>query len=339
MIKEMRMDYRTLGRTGVKVSPLCLGTMNFGARTDAATAIRMIDRAIDQGINVIDTANVYGMTGEGDQGVGEAETIIGKALRQNGKRHRIVLATKVFGSMDASDPNAGGLSRRHIIQAVEHSLRRLQTDHIDLYQLHRPQLDVPLDETLRALDDLIRAGKVRYIGTSFFAPWHIVESLWVSQSLSLSRFISEQSPYSMVTREIERHLVPMARRHEMAILAFSPLDGGLLTDRYHRDREFPESSRFGSPTWGSFYGSGLNDDVWDFLDYVREMAATKGCTTSQLALAWVAQQPGITSVIIGPRTPKQLEDNLGCLPVAFTKDELVEIDQRSCPGGTLLTRS
>jgi aryl-alcohol dehydrogenase-like predicted oxidoreductase len=333
------MDYRDLGRTGVKVSPLCLGTMNFGARTDEATAISMIDRAIDHGINVIDTANVYGMIGEGDQGVGEAERIIGKALRQNGQRHRIVLATKVFGAVDASDPNAGGLSRRHIIQEVEHSLRRLQTDYIDLYQLHRPQLDVPLDETLRAVDDLVRAGKVRYIGTSFFAPWYIVESLWVSQSLGLNRFISEQSPYSMVTREIEKQLIPMAQRHEMAILAFSPLDGGLLTDRYHRDRGFPEDSRFGSPTWGSFYGSGLNDDVWDFLGFVREMAQAKGCTTSQLALAWAAQQPGITSVIIGPRTPAQLEDNLGCLPVAFTEDELAEIDARSCPGGTLLTRS
>ena len=333
------MDYRDLGRTGVKVSPLCLGTMNFGARTDEATAIRMIDRAIDQGINVIDTANVYGTTGESDQGVGEAETIIGSALQQNGKRHRIILATKVFGVVDASDPNASGLSRRHIIQEVENSLRRLQTDYIDLYQLHRPQLDVPLDETLRALDDLIRAGKVRYIGTSFFVPWHIVESLWVSQSLGLNRFISEQSPYSMVTREIEKQMLPMARQHKMAILAFSPLDGGLLTDRYHRDQDFSEDSRFGSPTWGSFYGSGLNDDVWDFLDFVREMAAAKGCTTSQLALAWAAQQPGITSVIIGPRTPAQLEDNLGCLPVGFTEDELAEIDRRSRPNGTLLTRS
>lgn len=332
------MEYRNLGRTGVKVSPLCLGTMNFGLRTEESESIEMIEYAIDQGINFIDTANVYGTTRNGDEGIGRSEEIIGKALKQSGKRDGVILATKVFGRVKHADPNASGLSRRHIIAEVENSLRRLQTDYIDLYQLHRPIMEIPLDETLRALDDLIRSGKVRYVGTSFFAPWYLVESLWVAQELGLNRFVSEQSPYSLMTRDIERQLVPMAQRHELAILVFSPLDGGLLTDTYHRGQEFPKGSRFTSPYWGGFYGSGLNDAAWDLVEFVRDLAKEKGCTTSQLALAWVAQQPGITSAIMGPRTMEQLADNLSSLDVKITEEDHQRIDEFSPPGGGLLKR-
>jgi aryl-alcohol dehydrogenase-like predicted oxidoreductase len=312
--------------------------MNFGIRTDEKESIQMIDYALDQGINIIDTANVYGTTRNGDEGIGRSEEIIGKAFAQNGKRDRVILATKVFGRVKQSDPNGGGLSRRHITHEVENSLRRLQTDHIDIYQLHRPMSNIPIDETLRAVDDLIQAGKVRYLGTSFFAPWQIVESLWASRENHLSRVISEQSPYSMVARDIERHLVPMAQKYEIALLTISPLEGGLLTGKYHRDEDFPKHSRFTTPSWNGFYSSGLTGDVWDFVDFLRDFARKKGCTASQLALAWVAQQPGISSVIIGPRTLEQLEDNLGSLDVVFSEGDRRKINELSPPGGSLLNR-
>jgi aryl-alcohol dehydrogenase-like predicted oxidoreductase len=199
------MEYRLLGRTGVKVSVLCLGCMMFGGRTTPEDSATIIDTAIDAGINFLDTANVYSR--------GRSEEVTGEALKRNGKRGRIVLATKVHGTMADDDPNMEGNSRRHIIQQAEASLRRLQTDYIDLYQIHRPQSDIPIDETLRALDDLIRAGKVRYAGTSTYAAWQLVDSFWLSKELGLNRFVCEQPPYNLLDRRIERELVPMARKH------------------------------------------------------------------------------------------------------------------------------
>ena len=230
------MEYRSLGRTGTKVSTLCLGCLMFGGRTNETDSMDIIDRAIDGGINFFDTANMYVR--------GRSEEMVGKAFKRNGKRPRIVLATKVHFRMDDEDPNAQGNSRRHIIEQCEASLRRLQTDYIDLYQIHRPCSDIPIDETLRALDDLIRAGKVRYIGSSTFAAWQVVESLWASKELGLNRFICEQPPYHLLDRSIERELVPMAQTYGTALIPWSPMAGGFLTGKYRRGEARPADARY-----------------------------------------------------------------------------------------------
>lgn len=326
------MQYTHLGRTGVKVSPLCLGTMNFGSRTPEDEAVRIIDQAIEAGINFIDTANLYG---DANEGVGRSEEIIGEALSRNGKRSRIVLATKVFFPMDPDDPNSSGLSRRHIIAECEASLKRLRTDHIDLYQLHRPVKHIPIDETLRALDDLVLAGKVRYIGTSEFPAWQIVEALWTSDRLGLNRFVTEQTFYNMTYRMTERELVPMAQRHGIAIMTYSPLGGGILTGKYRRDQSYPNDTRLTFEPWAAFWDD-LNDRVFDLLDVLAEISEEKGCTISQFVLAWTMAQPGITSVIVGPRTREQLADNLGALEVSVTDEDRKRIDAVSPPRGTLI---
>jgi aryl-alcohol dehydrogenase-like predicted oxidoreductase len=334
--KEMpKMDYKLFGRTGVKVSPICLGTMNFGSRTEEDEAIKIIDSAIDKGVNFIDTANRYG---DAKEGVGRAEEIIGKALQSNGKRDQVFLATKVFFHMYPEDPNGGGLSRRHIISEVEKSLQRLKTDHIDLYQLHRFMPEIPIDETLRALDDLIRSGKVCYIGTSSFSAWQIVEALWVSKELGLNRFVSEQPAYNMIVRTIERTLVPMAQKFNIALIPYSPLMGGLLTDKYERNANYPKDSRFTFSEWKGVWDGYIYDKTWDLIELVREIATEKSCTTSQYSLAWTVQQTGITSVIIGPRTERQLIDNLGCLDVEINDQDRQRVDELSHPGGRLLSR-
>ena len=238
------MDYRSLGRTGVPVSPLCLGCMNFGGKTPEPEAMEIIDKAIDQGLNFLDTANVYSR--------GDSETVVGKALKRNGKRANIVLATKVHGRMDDADVLAGGNNRRHIIEQCEASLRRLQTDYIDLYQIHRPQSDTPIDETLRALDDLIRAGKVRYVGTSTFPAWRVLEALWVAKELGANRFISEQPPYHLLDRSIERELIPLAQTYGLAILPWSPLARGFLSGKYKRGEAIPGDTRLESDLQGPF---------------------------------------------------------------------------------------
>src|SRR5262245_43375168 len=217
------MEYRTLGRTGVRVSPLCLGAMNFGGPTSEADSIAIIDAALDAGINFIDTADVYNR--------GECERIVGVALARGGRRDQVVLATKVNGEMGPG-PNDRGISRYHIIKACEDSLRRLGTDHIDLYQIHRPALDIPTDETLGALDDLVRAGKVRYIGCSTFPAWMVMEALMVSAEQRLARYICEQPPYNLLDRRIENELVPLCQKHGLALIPWSPLAGGILAGRY-----------------------------------------------------------------------------------------------------------
>jgi aryl-alcohol dehydrogenase-like predicted oxidoreductase len=315
------MEYRNLGRTGVKVSPLCLGAMMFGGKADEAESFAMIDRALEAGINFLDTANVYSR--------GVSEECVGKALARDGKRERVVLATKVHGSMDDADPNMAGNSRRHIIAQCEASLRRLQTDHLDLYQLHRPQSDVPIDETLRALDDLVRAGKVRYLGTSTFAAWQLVESLWVSRELGLNRFVCEQPPYHLLDRRIERELIPCAQTYGLALIPWSPLAGGMLTGKYQRGQAPPEGARLAEGGGNRDY---FSDQAFTVVETLEELAAGKGCTPSQLALAWCAQQPGITSPIIGPRTMEQLEDNLGALEVEVTEEDRKRLDEVAPPG-------
>ncbi len=316
------MEYRSLGRTGVKVSPLCLGCMMFGGKTGEEESMAIIGCAIDAGINFLDTANVYSR--------GRSEEVTGKALKRNGKRQRVVLATKVHGRMADDDPNMMGNQRRHIIEQCEASLRRLQTDYIDLYQIHRPSSDVPIDETLRALDDLIRAGKVRYIGTSTYAAWQLMEALWVSKELHLNRFVTEQPPYHLLDRRIERELVPMAQTYGIALLPWSPLAGGFLTGKYRRGEARAQGSRFeNSNEWTDRH---FTDRAFDVLERVEQIANEKGCTISQFALAWCAQQPGITSPIIGPRTMDQLKDNLGALDVVVTDEDRKRIDEIVAPG-------
>jgi aryl-alcohol dehydrogenase-like predicted oxidoreductase len=318
------MEYRPLGRTGVKVSVLCLGCMMFGGRTTPEDSYAIIDSAIDAGINFLDTANVYSR--------GCSEEVTGEALKRNGKRDRIVLATKVHGVMADDDPNMEGNSRRHIIQQAEASLKRLQTDYIDLYQIHRPQSDIPIDETLRALDDLIRSGKVRYAGTSTYAAWQLVESFWVSKELGLNRFVCEQPPYNMLDRRIERELLPAARTYGMGIIPWSPLAGGLLTGKYTRNAPPPAETRFTDYEKNPIFYRRWTQAAFDVIEGVTAIAETRGVPLSQFALAWCAAQPGVTSPIIGPRTMDQLEDNLKALEYKVTDDDRSAIDNVSTPG-------
>ncbi len=327
------MEYRYLGRTGIRVSPLCLGCMTFGGKTLPLDAGDMIDRALDAGINFIDTANVYID--------GKSEKAIGKALKRNGKRDRIVLATKCHGTMhkdEPLDPNRWGNSRRQIIEQCDASLKRLKTNWIDLYQIHRPHPDCAIDETLRALDDLVRAGKVRYIGCSTFASWQVVESLWVSDRHHLNRFVTEQPPYNLLDRRIERELVPVAQTYGLALIPWSPLAGGFLTGKYQRNQPANEG-RYGpsdnpSPRAEEMLG---NQRAHDVVDKLRELSSAKGCSVGQLALAWCMHQPAITSPIIGPRTMDQLNDNLGALNVEVTDDDRKALDEICPPGRAVYT--
>ena len=310
------------------MSSLCLGCMMFGGKTSPEDSAKIIDRAIDAGINFIDTANVYN--------AGRSEEVTGEALKRNGKRQQVILATKVFNRMGPG-PNDWGLSRRHIIEQCEASLRRLQTDYIDLYQVHRPHPDIPIDETLRALDDLVRSGKVRYIGTSTFAAWQLVESLWASKELGLNRFVTEQPPYNILDRRIERELIPMAQTYGFGILPWSPLAGGLLTGKYNRNAPPPEDSRFAAMNQDSpmaaIYRQRWTERVFDVVEGLEPIAKAKGVTLSQFSLAWVMAQPGVTSAIIGPRTMEQLEDNLKAAEIEITDEDREAVDALVPPGG------
>ena len=313
------MDYKPLGRTGAKVSPLCLGCMNFGWGAEEADSIAIIHRALDAGINFLDTANVYGK--------GASELITGKALQ--GKRDQVFLATKVHGKM-GDGPNEQGNSRLHIMQGCEASLKRLGVEHIDLYQIHRPQPGVPIDETLRALDDLIRQGKVRYIGTSTFGAWQLVESLWASEKLGLNRFVTEQPPYNLLDRRIERELLPMAQSYGFGIIPWSPLAGGMLSGKYSKGKKSPKGSRYESGKFRS--GEPVPAAAWKVIEGVRELADEKGCAMDAFALAWCASHPTITSPIIGPRTLEQLEGNLKALDVSISADDKKRVDDLIAPG-------
>lgn len=308
------MEYRSLGRTGVQVSPLCLGCMTFGGKTDQEEANRIMDRFLDAGGNFVDTANVYGR--------GKSEEITGKTLA-GGKRDQVVLATKVHGRM-GEGPNDWGNTRFNIISQCEESLRRLNTGHIDLYQIHRPQSAVPIDETLRALDDLITAGKVRYIGTSTYAAWQVVESLWVSEKLGLNRFVTEQPPYHLLDRRIERELVPVSRTYGIGIIPWSPLAGGKLTGKYKRGEPKPENTREDPEKF--------SEGTWKVLDGLEALCNEKGCSMTAFALAWNFNQPGITSPIIGPNSVAQLEDNLAALEVEVTDEDRKRVDELIPPG-------
>ncbi len=318
------MQYRQLGRTGVFVSPLCLGTMNFGGPTDEDESIRMIQRAVDEGINFIDTANVYNG--------GESERILGKALAQMGGRDRLVIATKVFSPV-GKDLNQRGGSRLHIVQACEDSLRRLGLDHIDLYQLHRPALNIPQDETLRAFDDLVRSGKVRYIGASTFPAWAVMEALATSEKYSLNRYVSEQPPYNLLDRRIENELLPLCERYELAVLPWSPVAGGVLTGRYTAEALKPDGSR--AQRWGARFETRVTQRGLEVAAEVATMAEERDMSAAQLALLWVKDQPGVTSPIYGPRTLAHLEDALPVLEMSLADADRPLFDALVPPGNVV----
>jgi aryl-alcohol dehydrogenase-like predicted oxidoreductase len=313
------MDLRDLGRTGVQVSPLCLGTMMFGAWGDTRLedSVRIIHRALDAGINFVDTADVYSR--------GEAEEIVGKAL-EGPRRDRVVLATKFHGRM-GDDPNEFGNSRRWIFKEVENSLRRLGTDYIDLYQVHRPEQDTDIDETLGALTDLIRQGKVRSVGSSTFPASQIVEAQWVAEKRNRERFVTEQPPYSILIRAIENDVLPTTQRYGMGVLAWSPLAGGWLSGKYRRDQDLPKSSRAQMIPDRYDMSLEVNQRKLDAADALAQLAEEAGMTLIEMALAFVIRHPGVTSAIIGPRTMEQLEGQLGATDVELSDAVLDRIDE------------
>ena len=321
------MTYRNLGTTGVKVSPLTLGAMMFGGwgNPDHDDCVRIIHRALDAGINVVDTADVYTR--------GESEEIVGKALK--GRRDDVVLATKFHGAMSDDDPNQGGNSRRWIIREVENSLRRLQTDHIDLYQVHRPRPESDIDDTLSALSDLVHQGKIRYIGTSTFLPSQVVEAQWVAERRNRERPVTEQPPYSILAREVERDILPTAQRYGLGILPWSPLAGGWLSGRYRRGEEAPVSSRQQRQPARHDPSSPENRAKLEAVHALQDLADEAGLSLIHVALAFVLEHPAVSSAIIGPRTMEQLESQLDVEKVSLSADVLDRIDEIVAPGTTI----
>ncbi len=324
------MKYKRLGNTGLLVSELCLGTMTFGGK-GYWTAIGQLGQehaegllkgAVEAGINFIDTANVYSE--------GLSEEITGKAIQSLGlERHQLVLATKVRGKM-GEGPNETGLSRAHIMWQVEESLRRLKTDYIDLYQIHGVDPFTPIEETLRALDDLVRSGKVRYIGCSNLAAWQIMKALGYAEREGLAKFVSLQAYYTIAGRDLEHELIPLLEDQKLGLMVWSPLAGGLLSGKFRRDQDAPEDARRASFDFPPV------DKVkaFDILEVMHPMAEDKGITVARLALAWLLHQQAVTTVIIGAKRPEQLEDNLKAVAVQFSSEELQQLDNISQPPST-----
>ena len=315
------MEYRRLGRTGLKVSELCLGSMQFGWTADEALSFEILSAAWQAGINFIDSADIYSTWAPGNPG-GISEQIIGKWMsRSNIQRDQIVIATKVRGQM-GQGPNDEGLSRSHIFDAVEKSLKRLNTDYIDLYQAHWFDEETPIDETLTAFDDIVRQGKVRYIGASNYPAWRLMGSLWVSERLNIVRYDSLQPHYNLVNRaEFEQEMSELCLVYGIGVIPYSPLAGGFLTGKYQKDEPVPESQRSAGTKHRYF-----NDRGWKVLNAVEEIAAEQEKSVSQIALAWLLSQEGITSPIIGPRTLEQLKDNLGDSDFRLNKEEMHKLN-------------
>jgi aryl-alcohol dehydrogenase-like predicted oxidoreductase len=321
------MNHRNLGRTGMQVSPLCLGAMMFGewGNPDHEDSVRIIDRALDAGINFIDTADVYSR--------GESEEIVAKAL-SGGKRDNVILATKVHGTM-GDDVNEYGNSRRWIMREVENSLRRLGTDWIDLYQIHRPEPDTDIDETLGALTDLVRAGKVRAIGSSTFPAAEIVEAQWVAERRGRERFVCEQPPYSLLVRGVEADVLPVCKRYGMGVIPWSPLAGGWLSGRWRKGQDAPTSSRQQRLPQRFDLSIPGNQRKLDAADALAQLADDAGMTLIEMALAFVINHPAVTAAIIGPRTMEQLESQLPAADVTLSADVLDRIDEIVPPGTNL----
>lgn len=318
------MQYKSLGKTGLKVSELCLGTMQFGWTADEATSIKILSAAYNAGINFIDTADIYSRWADGNAG-GVAEAIIGKWMKQsNIPRQQVVLATKVRGKM-GSGQNDEGLSRIHILQAVEASLQRLGVDYIDLYQTHSYDDKTPIEETLGTLDDLVHQGKVRYIGCSNYPSWRLMEAIWISRLYHLASFVSLQPHYNLVHRaEFERELADVCRNYALGVIPYSPLAGGFLTEKYCRGQADPESARSEGVKRRYF-----NDKSWAIHEAIETLAIQKVKTVSQISLAWLLGDSLITSPIIGPRSLEQLDDNLGAVGFNLSAEEKVNLDKLS----------
>lgn len=318
------MQYKRLGRSGLKVSELGLGTWVFGADdVDRNESCRMIHQALDAGINLIDTADVY-------RG-GESERVVGAALR--GRRHDVVLATKVGGE-GGPGPNDRGSSRKRIMRSVEDSLRRLDTDYIDLYQIHRMDMDTPAEETLHALDDLVRSGKVRYIGSSNHSAWKLVENQWTSRLHGLASFISEQPPYSIFDRRAEGDLFEVCRRYELGVITWSPLNFGWLSGKYRRGQPIDPDSRAATGRTGMHHpDSPEGRRKLDLVEQLIPLATEVGATLSQYAIAWILGNDIVTAPLLGPRTLDQLDDNLRALDVAIPPEHLIRINSL-VPAGT-----
>ena len=324
------MDRRVLGRTGVQVSDYCLGAMMFGAwgNRDHDDCVRIIHRALDEGINFIDTADVYS--------AGESEEVVGRAIK--GRRGDVVLATKFFAPM-GSDPNRRGGSRRWIFQEVDRSLERLDTDHLDLYQIHRPDDEADVDETLGALSDLVHQGKIRYLGHSTFPAEYIVEAQWVAERRGRERFVCEQPPYSILRRGVERAVLPTCARYGIGVIPWSPLAGGLLTGRYRKGEPPPEGSRlargFGANRLEDERQRAAHEERMDAVEALRGVADQAGVSLTHLAHAFVLEHPAVTSAIIGPRTMEQLDDVLAGHDVRLDESMLDAIDDVVPPGGDI----
>jgi len=314
------MKYRRLGRSGLRISPLVLGTMNFGNPTDKGEAFRIIDAAIEAGINLLDCADIYAD--------GESERILGEALARNGKRKEVFVTSKVFWRT-GTGPNDQGNSKHHIIESCEASLKRLRTDYLDIYFLHRTDFDVPQEESLEALDILVKQGKVRYIACSTHPAWRTVEALWISDRYRYPKFICEQPPYNLLDRRIENEIIPMCCAYDLGIITWSPLAQGVLACKYENASNLPEGSR---GTLKEAYAERITQGGIEVSLELAKRAAEKGCTPAQFAVAWVMSQPGITGAIIGPKDLAQFESLLPTLDITLDQADLEFCDALVPPG-------
>lgn len=315
------MKYRFMGRTGLKVSEICLGTQTFGWGADEPTAHALADRFVAAGGNFLDTSNIYNE--------GQSELMLGSWLKSRAKRAQVVIASKVFFPAGPG-PNDTGLSRKHIYEQVDASLRRLQTDYIDLYQMHCWDASTPLEETLRALDDLVRAGKVRYIGASNYSPSQLMRALMLSQQQGWARFDCLQPEYSLLVRSTEWELLPLCRAEGVGVICWSPLAGGWLSGKYRRGQAPPPDSRVGrADRWDDQPEQRESERTWRIVDALWEVAEARGKTPAQVALNWLLSQPGVTAPIIGARTLAQLDDNLGSVGWSLSAEELARLNAAS----------
>jgi aryl-alcohol dehydrogenase-like predicted oxidoreductase len=318
------MQLKRLGRSGLKVTEVCMGTMTFGNQAPEAVAHAILDRALEAGVSFADTADIYPVPGTIET-AGRTEEVVGRWLK--GRRQQVVLGTKC-GVRVGPGPNDAGLSRQHILDAADASLRRLQTDYIDLYQVHWPDPDTPLDETMRALADLVRWGKVRYVGCSNFEAWRLCKALWASDRLGLARFESVQPPYSLLAREIERELLPLCTEEDLGVITYSPLAGGLLSGKYRADQPPPEDTRFGlrAPTGPLFRQRYWHDSLFEAVERVKKVALECGTTPVQLSIAWLLQQPTVTSVILGATRLEHLEEALKAVDLKLDASTMEALD-------------
>lgn len=315
------MQYKRLGNSGLQVSAIGLGCMNFGAMNDEAQSAAVVDKALELGVNLFDTADVYGERGKSEQ-------FLGRAL--GARRHEIVIATKFAGPMSADRFDMQGGSRRYIMQAVEASLTRLGTDYIDLYQMHRYDDDTPIEETLRALDDLVHQGKIRYFGCSNYAAWQIADAVWTAEAANLNGFISVQNRYSLLKRDIEKEVEPVCEKFGLGILPYFPLESGLLTGKYTRGEEMPAGTRLA--LWGGFATSAFaTDDNFAKVEALQTLCERYDHSLLDMAMGWLASRPSVASVIAGVTTTAQLEQNVAAGEWRPGAEELAEIDEITAP--------